>query len=382
MMKIERSRVLGELKRLVLTYPVTAILGPRQCGKTTLAKMLNADYYFDLENPRDEARLQDAQLTLEDCQGLIVIDEVQRKPDLFNLLRYLVDNSKKQRFVLLGSATPHLVKGVSESLAGRIAFLNLGGFSLSEVGSRHLKKHWIYGGYPAAYLAKSELNSIEWLQNYITTFLERDVPMLGFSIPASTLRRFWIMLSHYHGQIFNASEIGKSLGISDATAKRYLDLLEGTMLISVLHPWFSNTSKRMVKRPKIYLRDSGLFHALQSIQSLDDLLNHPKLGASWEGYAMEEVCRSINKTPQNRWFWSTHSGAELDLYWQEKGRNWGVEFKYSGTPTITKSMQIACEDLGLSHLWVIYPGREQYKLSSKITALPLTDVKEVWDYKK
>ncbi|NLD91056.1 MAG: ATP-binding protein [Fibrobacter sp.] len=377
---IQRNFELLRLKQSIENNPVTAIVGPRQCGKTTLASLVGADHRFDLENPRDLVRMADPQLLLEKCKGLIVIDEVQEKPELFSLIRYLVDSIPDQKYILLGSASGALINGSSESLAGRIAYIELGGLRLSETGAQSIQTHWLRGGLPRSFTAKTDKISKNWLENYIATFLERDLPRLGMNIPSRSLRRFWIMLSHYHGQVFNASEIGRSMDMSDATARRYLDILEGALLVRVLRPWFNNTSKRLVKSPKIYLRDSGVFHSLQSIDTFENLQSHPKLGASWEGYALEEVARATGVPYQSLWFWAVHSGSELDLMWQHSGKNWGVEFKYSGSPIITQSMKIACEELELEHLWVVHAGEEKYSLAKNITALPLQMVGDEWEY--
>lgn len=372
-MEILRETALLRLKKKLKTFPVVAILGPRQCGKTTLAKQLGCQHFFDLENPRDLARLDEPQLALEPLRGLIGIDEIQKKADLFPLLRYLVDQKKKQKFLILGSASRDLIQQGAETLAGRISFESLSGFSLEEVGFQALPKLWIRGGFPLSFLAKSEAASEAWRESYIQTFLERDIPQLGIQIPAETLRRFWMMISHYHGQVLNLSELGRSFGISDMTVRKYLGILQGTFMIRLLQPWFHNLGKRLVKSPKLYLRDSGLFHTLQSIGSLKQLEAHPKLGASWEGFALEQAIRMIGVPEEKCFFWATHAGAELDLFWQDRGKNWGVEIKYQGAPTFTKSMGVALEDLKLNHLWVLYPGKDKYPLHKKATALSLED---------
>ena len=339
--KIDKS-ILSEK---IADFPVTAILGPRQSGKTTLAQEFTADYYLDLENPRDAAMLAEPQLALEPLSGLIVIDEIQRQPDLFPLLRYLVDIRKDQKYLILGSASRDLIKQSSESLAGRIAYHELGGFRLDDVGTDHWRKLWLRGGLPLSFTAKTDKQSQRWKEEYITTFLERDIPQLGITIPAATLRRFWIMLCHYHGQILNHSELARSFGISDMTVRRYLEILEGTFMIRLLHPWHVNIGKRLVKRPKLYIRDSGILHTLLSIQSEKDLASHNKLGASWEGFALETATRAIGKRNEELAFWATHSGAEVDLFWQEHGKNWAVEIKYRDAPRITPSMSNAVNDL-------------------------------------
>ncbi|MBA3065463.1 ATP-binding protein [bacterium] len=371
----------AKIKHFLSIFPVTAILGPRQSGKTFLAKQLPYKHYFDLENPRDMTMLNNPQLALEDLEGLIVIDEIQRKPDLFNLIRYLVDTNPKQKYLILGSASGALMKQSSESLAGRIGYYYLGGFSISDIDSSNIMKIWLRGGYPRAYLAKSDRGSFLWLTNYISAFLERDIPQLGISVSANILRRFWIMLSHYHGQIINYSETGRSFGISDVTVKKYIDILEHALMLRVLQPWHVNMRKRLVKRPKIYIRDSGIFHSLNSIESCQQMLTHNKLGASWEGFALECVIRAIGKRYEDFYFWNTHTGAAIDLFWQNNGRNWGIEFKYGDSPKLTRAMKTSIEDLSLAHLWVVYPGKQLYKLHKNITVIPLSQINKVWSYK-
>lgn len=378
---IKRNNDTAGVAALIKTFPVTAIIGPRQCGKTFLAKRIKHSAYFDLENPRDFTRLANPQVTLEDIEGLIIIDEVQRNPALFPLIRYLVDNNKKQKYLLLGSASPELMKNSSESLAGRIGYYNLGGFSILDIKENEIEKLWIRGGFPLAFLSGNDTKSAVWRDNYILTFLERDIPQLGINIPSNTLRRFWTMISHYHGQTVNYSEAGMSFGISDMTVRRYIDILEKTFMVRMVQPWRVNIGKRLVKRPKIYLRDSGILHSLLSIENKTDLFSHNKLGASWEGFAFENVSRSIGKRSAELYFWSTHTGAEVDLFWQHKGKNWAIEFKYADAPGITRSMQVALKDLKLSHIWVIYPGKEDYKLSPQITVKALRNIRPAWEYK-
>lgn len=374
-MIIPRSYDIESIRRLIKTFPVAAILGPRQCGKTFLARQIKAGHYFDLENPRDLAAFDQPQLLLEKIEGLIVIDEIQRRPELFPVLRYLVDNHPRQRYLILGSASGVLLRQSSESLAGRIGYHYLGGFHLDDVGAKDLHKLWVRGGFPKSFLAGSAEKSHQWLNNYLTTFLEKDIPQLGITIPSRTLRRFWIMLSHYHGQIINFSEIGQSFGVSDMTVRKYIDILESTFMVRTLQPWHSNTAKRLIKRPKIYFKDSGLLHRLLTIDQEKDLQTHPKVGASWEGFALETVIRSLGLNAQEVFFWGTHAGAELDLFWQAKGRNWGVEFKYGDAPKLTKSMQSALVDLQLARLWVVYPGEKVYPLAAEVTAVPLKAIK-------
>ena len=374
-MIIQRKHDLENIRHLIKSFPITAILGPRQCGKTFLAKQITADHYFDLENPRDLAAFNQPQLLLESLKGIIVVDEVQRRPELFPVLRYLVDNNPKQKYLILGSASGALLHQSSESLAGRIGYYYLGGFHLDDIGPKNIQKLWARGGLPKSFLANSAEKSQQWLDHYLTTFLEKDIPQLGITIPAQTLRRFWLMLTHYHGQIINFSEIGKSFGVSDMTVRKYIDILESTFMVRTLQPWHFNLGKRLIKRPKIYLRDPGILHRLLTIDEGKDLLTHPKLGASWEGFALEEAIRSFELSPQEIFFWGTHSGAELDLFWQAKGKNWGAEFKYGDAPQLTKSMQSALNDLKLRQLWVIYPGEKMYSLAPQITALPWSAMK-------
>jgi hypothetical protein len=370
----------NEIKQRIRNFKVTAIVGPRQSGKTTIARQFKASEYFDLENPRDMSRLNNSQTTLEKLKGLIVIDEVQRKPDLFPLLRFLVDSNPMQKYLILGSASPHLLKQSSESLAGRIAYYNLEGLRKSDIPENKIEKLWLRGGLPLSFLSKSDSASFQWREQYIKTFLERDIPMLGIKIPADTLRRFWMMISHYHGNIVNLSEIGRSFGIADTTVQSYLDILKGTFMIRLLQPWHTNIGKRLVKRPKVYFRDSGIFHSLLSVETQKDLQSHPKLGASWEGFALESAWRSINKPDENAYFWATHAGAEADLFWQANGKNWACEFKYTDAPTMTKSIASALKDLNLKKMWIIYPGNKRYFVDKKVEVLPLSEIQEHWEY--
>ncbi|MFC1762604.1 ATP-binding protein [Planctomycetota bacterium] len=377
---IERQSDRAHIETLIDEFGATAILGARQCGKTTLAQMIPSNHVFDLENPRDLARLEQPQLALETLTGLVVIDEIQRKPDLFPLLRFLIDQDNKRKFLILGSASRDLICQSSETLAGRIAYYHLGGFRLSDIPPTHLQRLWLQGQYPRAYCAGSAERAFRWLDQYVTTFLERDIPQLGFSIPAQTLNRFWHMLSHYHGQLLNYSELAGSFGISDHTVRRYIEILSGTFMIRVLQPWHTNIGKRLTKKPKIYLRDSGLFHCLQSIRTLETLQTHHKLGASWEGFALETVIQALHKRDDELYFWRTHTGNEIDLFWQAEGKHWGVEFKYADAPKMTKAMTIAARDLNLAHLWIVYPGQTAYALSDTVSVLPLQHIKESWAY--
>ena len=373
---IPRPEPIRQIKASFQIHPVTALLGPRQCGKTTLARAIaeqEPSTVFDLENPIDIQRLSAPMQTLKDLSDLVIIDEIQRKPELFELLRVLVDRpGQNARFLLLGSASPHLVKGISESLAGRIGFVDLSGFQLWEVGMQHRDELWIRGGLPRAFLADSESDSTKWRESFIRTFLERDIPQLGITIAAETLRRFWTMVAHYHGQVWNAAEFARALGTAENTARRYLDILSGAYMVRVLPPWFENLKKRQVKAPKIYIRDSGLFHSLLQISTLAELRGHPKIGAAWEGFTLEHMIHVFGT--RDAYFWATHSGAELDLMVMIAGKRHGFEFKYTDAPNRKRSMHIAIEDLGLEHLWVIYPGDQKYALDSKVTAIPIEEM--------
>ncbi|MFP4069004.1 MAG: ATP-binding protein [Verrucomicrobiota bacterium] len=375
---LQRNRQLKRLRELIDFSPIVAILGPRQSGKTTLARQVAADHYFDLENPRDVARLEHPQTTLEGMEGLVVIDEIQLRPDLFPLLRYLVDRQEAVRYLILGSASRDLIRQGNETLAGRIAFMRLEGFSLDEVGAAAWKRLWWRGGFPRAYFAPSDGLAEQWLEDYLSTFLERDIPQFGIQVPAATLRRFWIMLSHYHGNVLNYAELGRSLQVADTTIRHYIDILESTLMIRVLRPWYQNSSKRLVKRPKIYLNDSGLFHRLQAIDSMSALQGHPKLGASWEGFALNQLIRMSGFPEERFFFWATQSGAEVDLFWQRNGKNYAVEFKYADAPRRTKSMHSAARDLNLEHLWVVYPGPESYALGDRISVRAISEMAEIF----
>ncbi len=363
-------------------HQICAILGPRQCGKTTLAKEYSAKMqnviFFDLENPQDLAILENPSITLPNINGLIIIDEIQRRPELFPYLRFLVDNSDK-KFLILGSASQHLIRQSSETLAGRIAYIELPPFQVNEImlesESPSLQKqmlHWVRGGFPRSFLAPSNAQSEKWRINYIKTFLERDLLQLGIDIAPTNMRRLWYMLSHYHGQIANISELSRSLGMTDKTIKRYMDILEGCFMIRQLQPWHENLSKRQVKRPKLYIRDSGILHSLLGISS-ENIQRHPKCGASWEGYALENIIHVNDQDLSEFYFWATEKGAELDLLLIKRGKRIGYEFKYSENPKQTKSMNIALEDLKLDHLYVVTPGERSYDLTNRISVLSLMD---------
>lgn len=381
-MQIIRDYYLNKIKMLLRDNPVVALIGPRQVGKTTLAneiaKQYNDVHFFDLEDPKSLSRLQDPMLALQKLSGLIIIDEVQHLVDLFKILRVLVDkNYQSQRFLILGSASPILLKQTSESLAGRIAYLEIHGFSLYEVGCKDIEKLWLRGGFPRSFLGQDEAASIEWRKQFIRTFLERDLPQLGITIPAITMRRFWMMLAHYHGQIWNSSEFARAFGMSDKVVRRYLDILTSTFVIKQLSPWWENISKRQVKSPKIYIEDTGLLHSLLGINTHVDLESHPKIGASWEGFAMSVVLDTIHPEPEEIFYWGTHSGAELDLLVFKDGRKIGFEFKRNSAPKLTRSMLIAIKDLNLFNLYVIYAGDEIYQLASNIIAVGVTRLYEI-----
>jgi uncharacterized protein len=379
-MLVHRAAYRRQIQESLAQFRVTALLGPRQCGKTTLARAVavGRDSYFDLEDPVDLARLEAPRQTLAALSGLVVIDEIQRRPDLFPLLRVLADrDGPPARFLILGSASLDLVKGVSESLAGRVGFVDLSGFDATEVGVDHLDELWLRGGFPGSYLSPSNEASLRWRQQFVRTFLTRDIPQLGITVPSEQLRRFWLMIAHYHGQSWNASEIARSLDINYKTAQHYLDILVGSFMIRTLPPWTENLGKRVRKAPKIYLRDSGLFHALQGIHTMRDLQAHPKLGASWEGLALEHVLRVLRAEPGEAYSWSTHAGAELDLLLIRGGRRVGVEFKYADAPRTTKSMRVALEDLKLDRLFVIYPGELDYGLDERIRVVALRNIEHL-----
>lgn len=333
-------------------------MGPRQSGKSTLAREIAAavtSHYFDLESPRDQLRLQNPQLALEGLSGLVVLDEIQTRPDLFPLLRVLADRpSAPARFLILGSASPELVAHSAESLAGRIEYVDLHGFDLTETGPDSSARLWLRGGFPRAYLAASEPDSVAWREGFVRTFLERDLPQFGIRVGSTAMRRFWTMLAHVHGQVWNASELGRAMGLSDKTVRGYLDELDQTFMVRQLQPWFENIGKRQIKSPKVYLRDSGLLHHLLGLGTAAQLHSHPKVGSSWEGFALEQVLRQTR--PHQAFFWGTQGGAELDLLLFHEGRRVGYEFKYAEQPRLTRSMRVAMEDLRLDTLFVICPG--------------------------
>ena len=370
---IPRNELIRRLKESLDRSRVVALVGPRQCGKTTLAREFVAPEspnYFDLEDPTSLVRLEEPMTALGALQGIVVIDEVQRRPDLFPILRVLADRQPlSARFLILGSASKTLLRQASESLAGRIETVSMSGFSMAELGTSMQQSHWLRGGFPPSYLAQTEPDSLAWRKNFIQTFLERDLPQWGLMAPPITLLRFWTMLAHYHGQIWSAVEPARSLGVSEPTVRRYLDILTGVFMIRQLQPWHANLKKRQVKAPKIYLRDTGLLHQLLGIRSDQELFSHPKCGSSWEGYVIEETIKTMN--PDEAYFWGTHNGAEIDLVMVKGGRMLGVECKRIDAPRLTPSMRIALENLNLERIAVVYPGARRYALAENVHAVPL-----------
>jgi hypothetical protein len=372
---IDRKTDLNLVRAALKRSRVAALLGPRQCGKTTLARQFvpaGSLNYFDLEDTASLARLTEPDLALRPLKGL-VIDEIQRRPDLFPLLRVLADRQPlPARFLILGSAAPDLLKQSSETLAGRLEIIPLEGFRLADLGASAQTRHWLRGGFPLSYTARAETDSLTWRRQFLQTFLERDMPQLGVTIPAIALRRFWSMVAHYHGQIWNAAELARALAVNESTVRRYLDLMTGVFMIRQLPPWFENLGKRQVKAPKIYVRDTGLLHALLGIANQRDLEHHPKVGASWEGYAVEEILKALR--PEDAYFWATHNGAEIDLVLFRHGRRIGIECKRTDAPTLTPSMRIALADLKLDKLHIVYPGEKRYPLARKVEAVPLAEL--------
>ena len=373
---IDRRTDLALVRAALKRSRVVALLGPRQCGKTTLARaFVAADSlrYFDLEDPASLARLTEPDTALRSLKGLVVIDEIQRRPDLFPLLRVLADRQPlPARFLILGSASPDLLNQSSETLAGRLETIPLEGFRLADLGAAAQTRHWLRGGFPLSFTARTEADSLAWRRQFLQTFIERDLPQLGVTIPAVALRRFWNMVAHYHGQIWNAAELARALAVNESTVRRYLDLMTGVFMVRQLPPWFENLGKRQVKAPKVYVRDTGLLHALLGITNQRDLEHHPKVGASWEGYAVEEVLKALR--PDDAYYWATHNGAEIDLVLFKNGRRIGVECKRADAPTLTPSMRIALADLKLDELRVVYPGTKRYKLAKKVEVVPLAEL--------
>ena len=379
---IERQKEIGTIRRLLALNPVVGIVGARQVGKTTLARYVSAGMktqaaYFDLENPEDMARLSDPMLALKEARGIVVIDEVQRLPGLFQILRVLADRTRNPaRFLILGSASPELLRQGSESLAGRVAFHELKGFALDEVGIRHLRRLWLRGGFPRAYLARTGDESHEWRRGFVQTFLERDLPQLGITIRSVALRRFWTMLAHYHAQTWNSSEFARAFGVADTTVRNYLDVLTAALVVFQLQPWHENISKRQVKSPKVYIADSGILHALLNLPRLHDLEGHPKVGASWEGFVLGQVIRRLGAKPEECYFWATHAGAELDLLVVSGRRRLGFEIKRTSSPRPTPSIRSAMKDLGLRSLDVVHSGEKTFPLAKGVRALAVSRLLE------
>jgi len=377
---IDRELHAGQITGLLRRFPVVAILGARQVGKTTLAASIAPTFSdrisrFDLENPSDLARLADPMLALQELKGLVVLDEVQRRPELFPVLRVLADRKPvRTRFLVLGSAAPDLLRQSSESLAGRIAYYELPGLAVREVGFEHADRLWVRGGFPKAFLARSDRESMEWRQAFIRTFLERDLPALGVNIAADTMRRFWSMLAHHHAQLWNASEIGRSFGVADTTVRNYLDKLTDALVVRQLKSWHENLGKRQVKAPKIFIRDSGLLHALLNLPTKRDIEGHPKLGASWEGFIIDQLVQQLGVNPEETYHWRTHQGAELDLLVVRGGLRLGFEVKRTVAPTLTPSMRSAMHDLKLKSLTVVHAGDQTFPLSKQVQAVAFRDV--------
>jgi predicted AAA+ superfamily ATPase len=375
---VERKRLMGRVRNALANYPVAVLLGARQAGKTTLARQIvrtwrGETHFFDLESESGFAALASTpEMTLSELRGLIVIDEVQRLPNLFAILRPLADRANNSaHFLLLGSASPSMIKGVSESLAGRADYVYVPGFAIDDVGHEHQNTLWLRGGFPRSFLSGSNKQSLVWRKNFITSQVERDIPLLGVSISSAALRRFWNMLAHYHGQIWNAEELGCAMGLTGKTVRHYLDVLAETFLVRILPPWFENIGKRQVKSPKVYMRDSGLLNAFLNIETMTGLRSHPKYGASWEGFAMEQILACLEMF--HCYFWATSQGAEVDLLCEHDGRRIGFEFKCMDAPTMTKSMHIGLADLHLDQLWIVYPGLHRYPLHNKVIAMPLRE---------
>lgn len=376
---IDRTALLESLKVALSRSRIVVLAGPRQCGKTTLARTLvpeDSINYFDLEDPASVARLSEPMTALAPLQGLVVIDEIQRRPDLFPVLRVLADRSASPaRFLILGSASGALLRQTSESLAGRTERLTMSGFNLTELSAQDEDRLWLRGGFPLAYLAKGDEDSIRWRSNFIQTLLERDFPQWGVRVPAAALGRFWAMLAHYHGQTWNATEPARAMGVSPHATRHYLDLLSDAFMVRVLQPYFANVSKRQIKAPKIFLRDSGLLHQLLGVPTQKALFTHPKVGASWEGFVIEQVLAAM--APDEAYFWGTHQGAEMDLVLRKNGTLLGVECKRIDAPRMTPSIRIAVEDLGLERVAVIYPGTKRYAIAEGVEAVPLRSISEV-----
>lgn len=377
-MIVVRNRLLDILHAALERRPVVVLTGPRQCGKTTLARQIldpGEPTYFDLEDPRTAALFEEPMTALEPLSGLVVIDEVQRAPDLFPLLRVLADRRPlPARFLILGSASGALLRQSSESLAGRVEYLRMGGFTLDELDVESATTLWRRGGFPEALLASTEEDSVRWRRDFIDALIERDLPQWGVRVSTTALRRFWTMVAHYHGQVWNHAEPARALGVSEPTVRRYLDLLTDALVLRQLQPWHANLRKRQVKSPKVYVRDTGLLHQLLGIEDQTALHHHPKLGASWEGFAIEQVLAT--EAHSEAAFWATHQGAEIDLLLRRQGKLYGVECKRADAPRMTPSIRVALEDLGLERIAVVYPGTRRYTLADRVEVVPLANLAE------
>ena len=373
---IQRSRYIKNIQEAFDVFPICALLGPRQCGKTTLARHfkehVNISHHFDLEDPTDQSRLATPKLALENLSGFIIIDEIQRNPDLFQYLRVLVDTNKNVKLLVLGSASRDLIHQSSETLAGRIQYIPMTPLQLGE--GNVSSKLWLRGGFPLSYLAQSDRKSFVWRKAYISTFLERDMATLGFNLSPQMMRKLWIMVAHYHANLINYSELSRSLCVCDKTIKRYIDILDTSFMVRQLQPWHTNIGKRQIKRPKIYIRDSGLLHTLLGLHG-SDVYTHPKVGASWEGFALETIIYTIGAEDEDCYFWRTQAGAELDLFVMKDGKRYGYEFKYTDRPSISKSMHAALHDLELDSLTVVIPGQSFFSMHQRIVVKGLDSKK-------
>ncbi len=376
---IQRTRNYERTMLLLRDNPCVALLGPRQVGKTTLSRAIAANWAgpvteLDLERPSHLARLMDPELALERLDGLVVLDEIQRRPELFPILRGLIDRHPDRRYLVLGSAAPELLQQSSETLAGRIAFHHLGPFTIDELNKTDLDQLWLRGGFPRSYLASSDTASFEWRINFIRTFVEQDLPSLGSKVPAPTIERFWRMLAHSHGQIWNSSRFASSFGVADSTIRRYVDTLTASLVVDQLTPWHENVGKRQVRAPKVYVSDSGLLHALLDLPDLDALESHPILGASWEGFMITQLIEILEVRRSQRFFWATHSGAELDLLVVRGRERIGVEIKRTSTPRITRSLRSAMDTLGLDRTYVVHAGEQSFPLAEDVQAVAAADI--------
>ncbi len=373
---VRRENYIRHIRTALGRSRAVALLGPRQCGKTTLARELvdiHSPNYFDLEDPSSLIGLADPKTVLEPLKDIVVIDEVQHRPDLFPVLRVLLDRKPlPARFLILGSASPELLRQSSESLAGRLEIIEMSGFDLLEVGQKKASRLWLRGGFPLSFLAKNDTDSFAWRKSFIKSFLERDLRAQGIDIPAVTLHRFWAMLAHSHGQIWNAAPLATSLGITEPTVRKYLDIFTGVFMVRQLQPWHVNIKKRQVKSPKIYIRDTGVLNFLLGLKTEAEILRHPGCGSSWEGFVIEEVIRSLDM--DDVYFWATHNGAEIDLVFSKGGNMYGVEVKRADAPTMTPSIRIALEDLKLERITVIYPGKKRYSLHEKVKVVPFDEI--------